>query len=122
MSRRWLRYECLRRGVGWRSVTRVEYEEAAREGNVSRIFALDHPGVILFDDFDAALRERSKHGDELQSTFLSDLDGMSAKHGIVFLFTSNLRPGEVDGAARRPGRIDAILTFPPPDAELRRRL
>jgi hypothetical protein len=122
MSCRWLRYECVRRGLSWKSVSRLEYEEAAKDGGVRDLFSLYDKGVILFDDFDAALRDRSKYGDELQSTFLAELDGMSGKHGIVFLFTSNLRPEEIDPAALRPGRIDVIISFPSPDAELRRKL
>lgn len=122
MSCRWLRYECLRRGLEWKSVTRLEYEEAVREGTVPQLFSLSRQGVILFDDFDAALRDRSKYGDELQSTFLAELDGMTAKQGVVYLFTSNLKPEEIDAAARRPGRIDVILTFPAPSADLRHRL
>jgi hypothetical protein len=38
----------------------------------------------------------------------------------VYLFTSNLKPHELDPAARRPGRIDLFVEFPRPNAELRR--
>ena len=122
MACRWLRAECLRRGLEWNSVSRQQYEIAAGNGSTRELFELDSPGVVLFDDFEAALRDRAKHGDQHQSTFLTELDGMYPKSGVVYVFTSNLEVQDIDRAALRPGRIDVVLHFAPPDAELRRRL
>src|SRR5262245_60914724 len=49
------------------------------------------------------------------TTFLTELDGLHPREGIVYLFTSNLSPARIDRAARRPGRIDLLLHFPRPD-------
>lgn len=122
MACRWLRAECLRRGLEWSSVTRQQFEAAANDGTTRELFELSRPGVILFDDFEAALRDRTKFGDQYQGTFLTELDGMHPKSGVVYVFTTNLRTEDIDPAARRPGRIDVVLGFTPPDAALRRRL
>lgn len=123
MACRWLAAECARHGLDWKCVTMQTYEDARNSSQVSELFHLDSPGVILFDDFDTALRDRRESGDLLkQSTFLTELDGVEQKTGVVYLFTSNLRADELDPAMCRPGRIDLILPFPRPDASLRRRL
>jgi SpoVK/Ycf46/Vps4 family AAA+-type ATPase len=87
------------------------------------LFQPDRPGVVLFDDFDTALRDRrSCDNPREQSTFLTEIDGMSPKIGVVYLFTSNLKSEELDPALRRPGRIDDIIHFAKPNAERRREL
>ncbi len=42
--------------------------------------------------------------------------------GVVFVFTTNCSLDLIDRAFKRPGRIDLIVHFRPPDAGLRRRL
>lgn len=122
MACRWLRYELLRRGLEWSSISRQEYESAVNDGNVRELFELPSPGVVLFDDFDAGLQDRAKFGDRLQGTFLTEMDGMYPKTGVVYLFTSNLDVEDIDPAALRPGRIDIVLRFEAPTADLRRRM
>jgi len=123
MACRWLAGQCRQSGLDWRNVTFQMYEHARQEGNLARLFWLDSPGIVLFDDFDAALRDREEAGQsELSTTFLGELDGVERKKGVVYLFTSNAQVAELDKAMRRPGRIDVILHFGYPDASLRRRL
>jgi len=122
MACRWLRYELLRRGLEWCSVARQQYETAVTNGSVRELFELPSPGVVLFDDFDAGLQDRTKFGDRMQGTFLTEMDGMYPKTGVVYLFTSNLDVEDIDPAALRPGRIDTVLRFEAPTAELRRRM
>lgn len=123
MACRWLHAQCERIGLMWQSVTIDEYERARREGEIHELFQPNRPGIVLFDDFDAALRDRRTcDNPREQSTFLAEIDGMSPKHGVVFLFTSNLKRDELDVAIRRPGRIDQIITFGKPTTEDRRRL
>jgi SpoVK/Ycf46/Vps4 family AAA+-type ATPase len=123
MACRWLRSECRRYGLEWRSVSAEEFEEARSEAQAHTLFELDRPGFVFFDDFDAAVRDRdpaSQHQD--QSTFLGGLDGLEVHHGVVYLFTSNARLADLNPAFRRPGRIDLVLAFSRPDADLRRKL
>jgi hypothetical protein len=123
MACRWLVAECRRRGLEWRSVTAQMYEDARADREVPLLFRLDSPGIILFDDFDAALKDREEFGDtEQRATFLAELDGVGRKTGVVYLFTTNAQLRELDPAMRRPGRIDVVIPFPRPDAPLRRRL
>jgi cell division protease FtsH len=120
MACRWLSAQCDRLDLLWLTVTWEEYEYASREGTLQDLFQPNAPGVVLFDDFDVALRNRETHdvGRE-QTTFLTQMDGMSPKTGVVYLFTSNLKPADLDSAVRRPGRIDRVIEFRRPDAALR---
>lgn len=123
MACRWLAAECRRRALEWRSVTAEMYEEARADREVPTLFQLDSPGVILFDDFDAALRNREEHREaDKQATFLAELDGVDRKTGVVYLFTSNAKLDQIDPAMRRPGRLDVIVHFPRPEAALRHRV
>jgi AAA+ superfamily predicted ATPase len=57
-----------------------------------------------------------------QAVFLSAMDGISVVEGVVFIFTTNCALNLIDRAFKRPGRLDVMLHFQAPDAELRRRL
>lgn len=123
MACRWLAGQCRRRRLEWRNVSAQEYEDAQIQRRVPALFRLRRPGIILFDDFDTALRDRQLAGEnDRQSTFLSELDGVVQKTGVVFLFTSNAQLKDLDPAMRRPGRLDVIIHFPRPTADLRREL
>ncbi len=123
MACRWLAGECRRRNLEWRAVTPEVYDEARSDRELGRLFRLASPGIVLFDDFDDALRDRRTHGEsDRQTTFLSELDGVDQKSGVVYLFTTNADLDELDPAARRPGRIDVVIRFADPDGWLRRRL
>ncbi|MBC8351258.1 MAG: ATP-binding protein [Planctomycetes bacterium] len=123
MACRWLRSQCERVGLDWTNVTADEYESARRDQRLHDLFQPDRAGVVLFDDFDAALRDREKcDNPREQSTFLTEIDGMAPKIGVVYLFTSNLKSEELDPALRRPGRIDDIIHFAKPDADRRKEL
>lgn len=123
MAARWLYAEALKANLEWRTVTVAQFDCARSNGTLEHLFQLNRPGLVLFDDFDTGLRDREETGmTRDHSTFLSELDGVSLRSGIVYLFTTNARFRDLDAAFRRPGRIDRIITFPKPDAELRRRL
>jgi SpoVK/Ycf46/Vps4 family AAA+-type ATPase len=120
MACRWLLSLCHKCGLRWRSVSALEFAGAREAGDVRELFELDGPGIILFDDLDQALRDRDGYESD-RSTFLTELDGLHPRQGIVYLFTSNVQVNQLDPAFRRPGRIDLFIHFPRPDAELRRR-
>ncbi len=123
MACRWIRSQCQRRALAWRNVSAEEFSHALAEGQAHTLFQLGRPGVIFFDDFDSALRDRETHGTSTErASFLGGLDGIHAHHGVVYIFTSNARVEEIDPAIRRPGRLDVILHFQPPCAQLRRQL
>jgi hypothetical protein len=123
MASRWLRDECRRHRLVWRTVSAEEYEQALRDNSLRNLFHLRRPGIIQFDDLDRHLRDRNQEGTTGGHTaLLTELDGIEPRHGAVYLFTSNARLGQLDPAIRRPGRIDQVVEFPRPDRELRRRL
>jgi hypothetical protein len=123
MAARWLLTQASRLGYDWRTVRAEDYEMARAHGSAHSMFQLARPGLIFFDDLDQALRNREDVGTSGDhSTFLSELDGLSVRRGVVYLFTSNAKVKDLDPAFRRPGRIDVVIRFPSPDAEMRRRL
>ncbi|MCW4458641.1 26S protease regulatory subunit [Microbacterium sp. MPKO10] len=83
------------------------------------------PCVIFFDEFDALGGRRSSGGGSSQAMrsiltqLLEELDGVrSTNDGVYFLAATN-RPWDIDGALRRPGRIDKTVLVLPPDAVAR---
>lgn len=123
MAARWLRYEALRRNLSWKTVTVQEYEQARGQGDLHELFELERPGFVFLDDFDAGLQDREEVGRSFEhSVLLTELDGLDLAHGVVFLFTTNLKERDLDPAIRRPGRIDLFVDFAGPTAELRERL
>jgi hypothetical protein len=123
MACRWIMDECRKRGWEWKQVTPDTYRQARLDNEIESLFSVDRRGVIFFDDMDLALRDREKVNEtEDQAVFLSALDGITVPEGVVFVFTSNCDLKLIDRAFKRPGRLDLVMHFPPPDAGLRRRL
>jgi hypothetical protein len=124
---RWLWEECRRRGWTWRIVTPDAYNTARSdcdaEKEVKKLFTVEGRGIVFFDDMDLALRDRDTVNEtDDQSVFLGALDGISINEGVVFVFTTNCDLALIDRAFKRPGRIDLVLRFDAPTAELRRLL
>lgn len=117
---RWIWHECLRRRWEWRLVTPDAYRQARASDSIEQLFSVDRRGIVFFDDMDIALRDRETVAEtEDQAVFLSALDGITVNEGVVFLFTTNCALDLIDRAFKRPGRIDLVLHFDPPTAELR---
>lgn len=76
---------------------------------------------VFFDEVDAILPRRSggraiMPWEESQvSVFLAELDGLRASGAVVLLATN--RPHAIDEAVLRPGRVDARVLVPRPDAD-----
>src|SRR5439155_10343759 len=127
MACRWLWEECRRRRWEWRLVTPDAYRQARGSCDpqeaVRDLFSVNRRGIVFFDDMDLALRDRETVGEtEDQAVFLSAMDGIQANEGVVFVFTTNCSLDLIDRAFKRPGRLDVVLNFRAPDADLRRRL
>lgn len=123
MACRWLWEECRRRGWEWRLVTPDSYRQARARNAVGPLFSVNRRGIIFFDDMDLALRDRETVREtEDQAVFLTALDGIVPHEGVVFVFTSNCAPELIDRAFKRPGRLDVVLHFKPPEDALRREL
>jgi hypothetical protein len=127
MACRWLWEACRERRWEWHLVTPDAYRQARSNCNpqeaVRALFTVHRRGIIFFDDMDLALRDRETVGEtEDQAVFLSAMDGIPANDGVVFVFTTNCALELIDRAFKRPGRLDVLLHFKPPDGGLRRRL
>jgi hypothetical protein len=125
MACRWIWEECRRRRWEWRLVTPDAYRQARESGKeeVAALFKFERRGIVFFDDMDIALRDREKvHETDDQAVFLGALDGLTVNEGVVHVFTTNCSLRLIDAAFKRPGRLDVVLHFNAPDADLRRRL
>lgn len=121
MACRWLRYVAQQAGFDFTTVSFSNYAQARGRHQTQALFQTERPGIVQFDDFDEALKLTPEGRTTVQTDFLTQLDGMAPKHGVVYLFTSNLELDEIDPAAQRPGRIDVMIHFPNPSVALRRR-
>ncbi|MBM4070542.1 MAG: ATP-binding protein [Planctomycetes bacterium] len=127
MACRWIWEECRRRNWEYRIITPNNYQQARRgcdaESAIRHLFSVQRRGVIFFDDMDLAIRDRETVSEtEDQAVFLTALDGITIKEGVVYVFTTNCPLKLIDRAFKRPGRIDVALDFQPPTPELRMRL
>lgn len=90
------------------------------EGNLRRLFhdaANEAPSVILFDEMDAIVPRRDRAGTfsdtRMVTQVLALMDGLQGIDQVVVIGTTN-RVDAIDPAARRPGRFDREVYFPPP--------
>lgn len=79
------------------------------------------PLIIFMDDFElfAGIRgqnldSKMQEHDALINQLLVELDGFETQEGVVFIATTRV-PEAIDGALRRPGRMDRTITLPIPD-------
>jgi cell division protease FtsH len=127
MACRWIWEECRRRNWEYRIVTPSTYQQARRgcdpEESIRALFSVQRRGVVFFDDMDIALRDRDRAADtDDQAIFLTAIDGIQIKEGVVHVFATNCPLAQIDRAFKRPGRIDVALHFEAPCAKMRRRL
>lgn len=123
MACRWIWEACRQRRWEYRLVTPDNYRQARSRDSIEDLFSVEKRGIVFFDDMDLALRDRDKIAEtEDQAVFLSALDGIQINEGVVFVFTTNCSLDLIDRAFKRPGRLDLVLHFKAPDADLRRQL
>ena len=85
------------------------------------------PCIIFFDEIDALIPMRGSGAsdspvtDRVLSQFLAELDGIEELKGVLVLAATN-RPDRLDPAVLRPGRFDAVVEIPLPDALGRREI
>ena len=74
------------------------------------------PCVVFIDELDGIGTRRVDAFDERTQTInqmLTELDGFERNHGVVLIAATN-RPGAIDEALMRPGRMDKTIRMPPP--------
>ena len=73
------------------------------------------PGIIFVDEIETFAPARGAGGSsEILGQFLTEMDGVKAKAGVVVIAATN-KPALMDPAIMRPGRFDRIFYIPPPD-------
>jgi transitional endoplasmic reticulum ATPase len=80
------------------------------------------PSIIFFDEIDALASKASMRTPEVSravSQFLTELDGVKPRDKVILVATTN-RPGILDPAILRPGRMDKMFYVPPPDLQARK--
>lgn len=94
------------------------------EQQISRLFARARqvaPCVIFIDEIDSLVPARGSGANEPQvtarvvNTMLAEMDGMEELSSVVVIGATN-RPGLVDPALLRPGRLDELVYVGTPDA------
>ena len=100
-----------------------ESERAVRE--VFRKARAASPSIVFFDEIDAIGASRESPGQHgglnVLTTLLNELDGIEVLKGVFVLAATN-KPGILDPALMRPGRLDTILYVGPPDCEARKEI
>jgi len=81
------------------------------------------PVLIFLDEVDALAPARGQSsdsgvGDRVVAALLTELDGIEALRNVVVVAATN-RPGLVDPALLRPGRLDRAVYVPLPDGAAR---
>ncbi len=93
------------------------------EQQISRLFARARqvaPCVIFIDEIDSLVPARGSGANEPQvtarvvNTMLAEMDGMEELSSVVVIGATN-RPGLVDPALLRPGRLDELVYVGTPD-------
>lgn len=83
------------------------------------------PAIAVIDEFDTAFQKRGAvfHGDSgvsarVMQRFLEVMSDTDQRGNILWIMISN-RPQDIDDAFLRPGRMDLVVPFLPPDTEER---
>jgi len=83
------------------------------------------PSIVILEDVDLIAEERTRPGADctpILFELLNEMDGLAEDTDVIFLLTTN-RPDLLEPAlVSRPGRIDAAIEIPLPDATCRRKL
>ena len=84
------------------------------------------PALLFIDEIDGLVTERNTSGaqsssDRVLATLLTEMDGVTEVGGLVLVAATNC-PERLDSALTRPGRLDTLITVPPPEREDRREI
>jgi len=98
------------------------------EKNLKRLFdaARQRPRAVVFlDETEAIVARRGGDSTVMNRVipeFLSQVDGLSGRHGGLLLLGATNRPWDMDEAALRPGRFGELVYIPLPDLAARRQV
>lgn len=90
--------------------------------NANKVTKIGRKAIILFDELDSMAPSRNdayEGSKKIVSIMLQNLDGFRSNKDVLIVGTTN-RPGDIDPALKRPGRIDKIIEVGLPDLEDRK--
>jgi transitional endoplasmic reticulum ATPase len=76
------------------------------------------PAVVFCEDIDRVTAERNEAANDLLNT----IDGVLSKNSQVMTILTTNHVERINKAMLRPGRLDAVISITPPDAEAAERL
>lgn len=94
------------------------------EGKIRSLFdeaRSKESAVIFFDEIDAIAAKRTESSimDRVVAELLTQIDGINKSSGNLTILAATNKPQNLDPAILRPGRFDAKIYIPLPDAEAR---
>ena len=117
LSLAWLKSQALQRQIEFRAY------KSARDFLESQDGDNQNKRILVFEEFDTFMQERKHNADDeseptqsnsVLGPLLNILDGIDDTANAVFIFTTNFIV-TLDSALMRPGRIDKVISFDPPD-------
>lgn len=78
--------------------------------------------VLLFEDLDIYMKDRTLEDSPMLSTLLNKVDGLEVQSHIILICTTNDIETMDKALNNRPGRFDRIITFNIPSNELKIRM
>jgi AAA+ superfamily predicted ATPase len=103
----------------------ISAEQVTKLAEYMALARLLQPTIVVLEDVDLVARQREASGpcaETLLNRLLNEMDGLKEDTQTIFLLTTN-RPQQLEEAlASRPGRVDQVIEFPPPDGDGRAKL
>jgi transitional endoplasmic reticulum ATPase len=96
------------------------YAEAGQLRQAIEYGLLYEPCVIFAEDLDSALGGQTRS--DAVNDVLNTIDGVNVKGREVMVVLTTNHLDKINQAMLRPGRLDAVIRIPPPDADAAERL
>lgn len=124
MTCKWIQVLAKKHNLSVETYTTADIEAYYKDDMLPHL--MTGANIIFFDDIDISFLSRRKGNDsnsKMACALLSAMDGIGDnKKGVARIFTTNEKVTDIDPAFLRPGRIDKVLTFYPPDSNIRRQV
>lgn len=98
------------------------YLESVKDLQQAIHFAKQYsPAMVFAEDIDSIVRNDQRRDDEING-ILNTIDGVDTKSSEVIVALTTNHVDQISKAMLRPGRLDAVISVPAPDAEAAARL
>lgn len=103
---------------GWTFI----YLESVKDLQQAIHFAKQYsPAMIFAEDIDQIVRNDQRRDDEING-ILNTIDGVDTKSSEIIVALTTNHVDQISKAMLRPGRLDAVISVPAPDADAAQRL